>query len=112
MKCKVGDLAVSIQTCHRCNLGTIVRIIAPHDGTGDLVYTESVGHVWLVEAPRPMKWTFSGKTYRRKIGPVPDSQLQPILGESDDVKVSAAVKKLLRKLRHREPVLISSEGSR
>lgn len=99
MRCKVGDLAVAIQTRYRGNLGTVVRVIATHDGTGDIRYPDSAGQVWLVEGPRPMKWTFHGKVYRRKTGPVPDRQLQPIRGEPTDVKVSAAVKKLINSLK-------------
>lgn len=49
MRCRIGDLAVVIDAYHRCNLGTIVRIIAPHDGIGTLTITDA-GHVRLVDA--------------------------------------------------------------
>ena len=99
MRCKVGDLAVANQTHNRGNLGTVVRVIATHDGTGDIRYPSAAGQVWLVEGPRPMKWTFQGKTYKRKTGPVPDRQLQPIRGKPTDVNISAAVKKLMSRLK-------------
>lgn len=79
MRCKVGDLAVVVNAQCRCNLGNIVRIVAPHDGTGILRFARD-GHVWIVASHRPMTWYLHGKRYRRKIGPVPDNRLQPIRG--------------------------------
>jgi hypothetical protein len=99
MRCKIGDMAVVIDAYHRCNLGNIVRVIEPHDGTGDLIFGSSDGHVWLVEAARPMTWTVKKKRYRRKVGPAPDNQLQPIRDSESDIQISAAVKKLIRKLK-------------
>ena len=81
MKCQVGDLAVVVRAQNRSNLGRIVRVIATHDGSGDLVFTSESGHIWLVSCATPMKWTWNGKVYRRKSGPVPDTQLQPIRGK-------------------------------
>lgn len=82
-RCRPGDLAVVIQSFHRANLGRIVRIVALHDGRGDLVYRDA-GPVWLVRAADPMTWTQTGRRYRRRQGPVPDSQLRPIRGQGDD----------------------------
>ena len=79
MRCKPGDLAVVVSAELRCNVGLIVRIIAPHDGAGAVRFTDQ-GYVWLVAAPRRMTWYMHGKVYRRKIGPVPDNRLQPIRG--------------------------------
>ena len=79
MRCKPGDLAVVVSAELRCNVGIIVRIIAPHDGAGALRFRHH-GHVWLVTAPRRMTWYMHGKVYRRKTGPVPDNRLQPIRG--------------------------------
>jgi hypothetical protein len=79
MRCKPGDLAVVVSAELRCNVGIIVRIIAPHDGAGAIRFRHH-GHVWLVAAPRPMTWHMHGKVYRRKTGPVPDNRLQPIRG--------------------------------
>ena len=79
MRCKPGDLAIVVSAELRCNVGLIVRVIAPHDGAGDVRFTHH-GHVWLVTAPRPMTWLMHGKRYRRKTGPVPDNRLQPIRG--------------------------------
>ena len=79
MKCRVGDLAVVIDAYHRSNLGRIVHVIAPHDGTGDLPFRDA-GPVWLVQADQPLTWSVAAKQVRRKIGPAPDRQLQPIRG--------------------------------
>ena len=79
MRCKAGDLAVVVNAQCRCNLGNIVRIVAPHDGAGILRFPRH-GHVWIVASHRPMTWYLHGKRYRRKTGPVPDCRLQPIRG--------------------------------
>jgi hypothetical protein len=78
-RCKPGDLAVVVDACYRTNLGRIVRVVAPHDGKGDLVFSRA-GIVWLVQSPQPMTWTVGRKRYRRKRGPVPDACLKPIRG--------------------------------
>ena len=98
MRCRVGDLAVIIEACHRGNVGVIVRVIAPHDGTGDLLFPNS-GPVWLVEAPNVLTWSVGEKIYRRHIGPAPDSQLQPIRGVSADRDVAAALRKMLQQIK-------------
>lgn len=98
MRCRVGDLAVIIEAHHRGNVGGIVRVVAPHDGTGDLVFQNS-GPVWLIEAPNVLTWSVGEKIYRRHIGPAPDSQLQPIRGVSADREIAAAIRKMLQKLK-------------
>ena len=96
MKCRVGDLAVVIDAYYRSNLGRIVRVIAPHDGSGDLVFT-NVGQVWLVDCAQHMTWSVKKKIYRRTSGPVPDSRLQPIRGVLPGDGASGSVKKRLQK---------------
>lgn len=96
MKCRVGDLAIVIDAFHRGNLGHIVRVIGTHDGTGDIVFPVESGHVWLIEAARPLTWSMHEKRFRRKVGPAPDSQLQPIRGTPADDSASRKAKKLLR----------------
>ena len=78
-RCKPGDMAVVIDAANKTNIGRIVKVVAAHDGSGPL---GAIGPkpVWLVQAPTPMTWTDGPKRYRRKNGPVPDSQLQPIRG--------------------------------
>lgn len=66
---------------YNINLGRIIRVIAPHDGAGDICFYGE-GLVWLVESSQPLTWTVGKKRYRRKYGPVPDCRLQPIRGES------------------------------
>lgn len=79
-RCKAGDLAVVVGAYYRSNLGRIVRVVAPHDGKGDIVF-RGVGIVWLVHASQPMTWTVDRKRFRRKRGPVPDTYLVPIRGK-------------------------------
>ena len=82
-RCKPGDLAIVVHAQHPRNLGTIVRIVAPHDGSGDIVFS-SAGMVWLVDAAQPMLWTKFGRRYYRRRGPVPDNRLKPIRGLPED----------------------------
>ena len=85
MKCKVGDLAVIVIADFKSNIGNIVKIIAPDDGTGICEWTEQ-GPAWVVTSARAMTWVVNGKRYRRKIGPVPENRLQPIHGVTDGKK--------------------------
>lgn len=79
VRCKLGDLAVVIDARYKCNLGAVVQVIELHHGFGDLRYpTEQ--NAWLVRSSKVLKWTVDGKRYRRKSGPEPDAQLQPIRG--------------------------------
>ena len=85
MKCKVGDLAVIVIADFKSNIGNIVKIIAPDDGTGICEWTEQ-GPAWVVTSARAMTWVVNGKRYHRKIGPVPENRLQPIHGVTDGKK--------------------------
>lgn len=76
-RCRPGDLAVVVDAANKANIGRIVKVVALHDGTGPLAMVRPCA-VWMVRAPTPMTWTDGPKRYRRKNGPVPDSQLQPI----------------------------------
>ena len=96
-RCKPGDMAVVIKSINKANLGRIVKVLALHDGKGPL---GAIGPkpAWLVSAPTAMTWRDGPKRYRRKSGPVPDSQLQPIkalptvtLGRSRQVKMLEVV---------------------
>ena len=79
IRCKPGDLAVVIDARYKCNLGVIVQVIELHHGFGDLRYPQEK-NAWLAKSSKPLKWVVNGKCYRRKTGPVPDAQLQPIRG--------------------------------
>ncbi len=83
MNCRPGDLAVVIAAFNRCNIGRIVRVQMPHDGTGDLVIDPALGPHWFVTCAVRMKWGVLGKTkiYRRMQGPAPDASLRPIRGD-------------------------------
>jgi hypothetical protein len=79
LRCKPGDLAVVINAKYRCNLGLIVRVIELHNRKGNICYPRDTP-AWYAESQRRMTWVVDGKRYRRKRGPVPDAQLQPIRG--------------------------------
>jgi hypothetical protein len=79
MRCRPGDLAVVISAINKSNIGLVVRVLRLHDGSGDLAY-HIEEPVWLAECSTHMTWTKGGKQFRRKAGPVPDTQLQPIRG--------------------------------
>lgn len=81
-KCQPGDLAVVVQADFHYNLGKIVHVVALDDGKGDIAYRKGAGVVWQVQCPTQMKWRQQGRTYLRNAGPVPDSKLQPIRGQS------------------------------
>ena len=80
LRCRPGDLAIVISAKYASNLGRIVRVIRRDNGNGALRYKESIP-TWLVESPTLLTWYAYKKRYRRKRGPVPDAQLQPIRGE-------------------------------
>ena len=78
-RCKPGDLAVIVEATNKANIGRIVKVVAAHDGKGILAMV-SQGQIWMINAPTPLTWSIGRKRYRRKNGPAPDSQLQPIRG--------------------------------
>ncbi|NEX60630.1 hypothetical protein [Noviherbaspirillum galbum] len=88
-RCRAGDLAVVINAHHPSNVGHIVKVLAPDNGKGDLVF-RNVGVVWLVESVRPMTWSIGSRRIRRKCGPVPDTRLKPIRGNRTDKRKTAA----------------------
>jgi len=79
LRCKPGDMAIVIDARYKCNLGAIVQVIELHNGVGDIRYLKK-HNAWLAKSSKPLKWVVNGKCYRRKCGPVPDAQLQPIRG--------------------------------
>lgn len=81
-RCRAGDLAVVIDAVNASNVGLIVKVLALHDGKGDLFFGKEAGPVWLVESTQYMTWRIGKKRYRRKCGPVQDMLLQPIRGIS------------------------------
>jgi hypothetical protein len=91
-RCKPGDLAIVISAHNRANVGRIVQVLRLHDGRGDLVYRDTADTIWLVRdaGGRRMVWRSKahGQVWRRRLGPVPDGQLQPIRGEPDSVETN------------------------
>jgi len=78
-RCRPGDLAVVISANLPTNLGRVVLVIKPDDGNSDLRYPLDQ-NAWIVQADKPLVWLVDGKKVRRKRGPAPDAQLQPIRG--------------------------------
>lgn len=87
MRCRPGDLAVVVSACHACNIGKVVHVLQLHDGSGDIAYAKN-REVWLVRGSTPLTWTKGKKRFRRKTGPVPDVQLQPIRRRSTGTAAS------------------------
>ncbi len=77
--CKPGDLAVVVKAHNACNIGTIVHVIGLYTGQSDLCAPEG-DVIWQAKASHPMTYDYSGALRRRRMGPVPDSQLRPIRG--------------------------------
>jgi hypothetical protein len=90
-KCKPGDLAVVIWAHNQENLGTIVKILQVHPDQKTVVKPEG-DTVWTAQAPRPMTYEDGGVIKRRRKGPVPDSQLQPIRGANPKAKQTGTSK--------------------
>ena len=79
--CKPGDLAIVVKAHNACNIGTILKVLRPNRNQSAL-YTARDDVLWLVEAPHPMTYDYGGTLRRRRKGPVPDSYLRPIRGNS------------------------------
>ena len=77
--CKPGDLAVVVEAYNACNIGTIVHVIGLYTGQSDICAPEG-DVIWQAKASHPMTYNTSGVITRRRLGPVPDSQLRPIRG--------------------------------
>jgi hypothetical protein len=89
-RCRPGDLAIIVVADNKTNLGRIVRVIKADDGSGDL-HLGGNQVVWFVESAQLLTWSEGKKRYRRKYGPAPDCQLQPIRAEPVQESVAKAV---------------------
>lgn len=87
-RCKAGDLAVVISANNRENLGQIISVIEPYANQGPVVFGEKDGFIWLCESPMPMVWLVKDRYYRARRGPVPDSYLKPVRGETEEMERS------------------------
>lgn len=79
-KCYPGDLAVVIEAYNADNIGTIVKVVCLHPDQRELLVPPT-DTLWTVEARHLMTYDYGGKKRGKRIGPVPDSYLQPIRGE-------------------------------
>jgi hypothetical protein len=77
--CKPGDLAVVVEAYNACNIGTIVHVIGLYPSQ-TAVCAPQGDVIWQAQASHPMTYDESGVLKRRRVGPVPDSQLRPIRG--------------------------------
>ena len=78
-RCKPGDLAIVVEAYNACNIGTIVHVIRLYSGKSGICAPEG-DVIWLAEASKPMTYAEPSRLKRRRLGPVPDSQLRPIRG--------------------------------
>jgi hypothetical protein len=78
-RCKPGDLAIIIEAFKAGNIGTIVHVIGLYSGKIGICAPEG-DVIWLARASQPMTYAEPSRLKRRRLGPVPDSQLRPIRG--------------------------------
>ena len=87
-RCRPGDLAIVVEAFNPENLGRIVKVLRPHQPSGPLgMYDQEP--IWDIESDCLMVWTVGEKVYRKRLGPCPDNQLQPIRGQKSPAKVAA-----------------------
>lgn len=109
LKCKVGDLAVVVDSFNKSNIGKIVRVVDTYARAKVPWMVDRHDFFdWIIECPTVMVWS-GGKgtrTYRRKRGPAPDYSLQPIRGdEAPEQLVQIQTRPRKRKVPLKNPVL-------
>jgi hypothetical protein len=84
LRCRPGDLAVTVGATNAENLGLIVEVVAPADATR-WPLAGAPGFLWWVQsAGWPITYVFrDGRIEHRFEGPIPDRCLQPIRGGAD-----------------------------
>ena len=78
-RCKPGDLAIVVEAYNAGNIGTIVHVIGLYSGQNAVCAPEG-DVIWLARASKLMTYAEPSTLKRRRLGPVPDSQLRPIRG--------------------------------
>jgi hypothetical protein len=97
LNCKVGDLAIVVNTELPQNLGQIVEVLGIQ--TGRPLVLSGHGHIWHVRAVSGRKtlvYRFNEVVIRfveHAEGPAPDRCLRPVSGLTDDDGVSAGTEK-------------------
>jgi len=89
-RCKPGDLAIIIDAYNASNIGIIVRVVGLYSGQNGVCAPEG-DVIWLAQASQPMTYAEPSKLTRRRRGPIPDSQLRPIRGQSRAVDVKQPI---------------------
>ena len=80
-RCRPGDLAIVVESFNPENLGRIVKVVRPHEPSGQLgMYDQEP--IWDIESDSLMVWTVGETVYKQRVGPCPDKQLQPIRGRA------------------------------
>jgi hypothetical protein len=84
LRCRPGDLAVVISAVNAENLGTIVTVVALHDGQP--FNLKEGGAAWRVRCPvgaAGLLYVYaSGRRVQLPEGPIRDCDLQPIRGSA------------------------------
>ena len=89
-RCKPGDLAIVVEAYNPCNVGTIVNVIGLHPKQNGICAPKG-DVIWKAQARHPMTYEINGVLRRRRLGPIPDSQLRPIRGQSQTVDVKQPI---------------------
>jgi len=85
-RCKPGDLAIVVEAYNASNIGTIVNVIGLHPKQNGICAPKG-DVIWKALARHPMTYEINGVLRRRRLGPIPDSQLRPIRGKPSAVAV-------------------------
>ncbi len=105
-KCAAGDLAVVVYAHNTINIGTIVKVLSLHPNQFE-IQTHPDDVLWTCKAAHLMTYEVGNKKRKRKIGPIPDSYMKPIRGESlgMDIAVGAAIHQMRREQEDEEAVI-------
>ena len=105
LNCKIGDLAIVVNTELPENLGQIVEVLGlPQSGPLDMTGHGHLWHVRTVSGRETLVYRFNyegGRTEKYAEGPVPDHCLRPVSGLTDADSVYADLGKKLESPRRK-----------
>jgi len=89
-KCTLGDLSVIVYAYNTVNIGSIVRVLAVHPNQIE-IQSRTDDVLWTCQSAHPMTYASGNEMKQAKIGPVPDSYMKPIRGESLGMDIALGV---------------------